>query len=262
METLLAFAVGVMAAGSVYLMLQRQSGQVLFGLILLSNAANLLIFTAGGMTEGLPPSSRRARRACVATNPLPQALILTAIVIGFGLLAFALVLVYRGYQELGTDDTTACAWPSRRSRSGHPEPEEPTAACARCRRRVENVADDASRAGIWSLPIAVPMTTAVLCILSGTGAIFSASSAPCGAGAHLAVALLLMARVWQGGILAGADGRLAARPSASRWSPTCSAPSWCCSPGRRLRRRASSACATSMRTGERERLLPAVSTCC
>ena len=66
--------------------------RVLFGLILLSNAANFVIFAAGGMSEGLPPLIGRGDYVLEApySNPLPQALILTAIVISFGLLAFAL----------------------------------------------------------------------------------------------------------------------------------------------------------------------------
>ena len=113
----MAFTVGVMAAGSVYLLLSHNLVRVLFGLILLSNAANFVIFAAGGMSEGLPPLIGRGDSVLTApySNPLPQALILTAIVISFGLLAFALVLVYRGIRSLGDEWTaTACVWPSRR----------------------------------------------------------------------------------------------------------------------------------------------------
>ena len=109
METALAFLVGILVAASVYLMLGRDLIKFLFGLILLSNAANLTIFTAGRLTPSDPPliPAGFAAPDGVVANALPQALILTAIVISFGLLAFALVLVYRGYQSLGTVDTDA-----------------------------------------------------------------------------------------------------------------------------------------------------------
>ena len=99
METILAVLVGILVAASVYLMLARNILRFLFGLILLSNAANLTIFIAGRLTRATPP--------LVVANALPQALILTAIVIGFGLLAFALALVLKAYRTLGTLDTDA-----------------------------------------------------------------------------------------------------------------------------------------------------------
>jgi multicomponent Na+:H+ antiporter subunit C len=147
-ETLVAFTVGVMAAGSVYLLLSHNLVRVLFGLILLSNAANFVIFAAGGMTEGLPPLIGLEEKALtgVYSNPLPQALILTAIVISFGLLAFALVLVYRGYQELGTVDSDRM----RLAEPPHPdqdipEPEEPGRLHVRdASRRVENLGSSQS----------------------------------------------------------------------------------------------------------------------
>jgi multicomponent Na+:H+ antiporter subunit C len=147
-ETLVAFTVGVMAAGSVYLLLSHNLVRVLFGLILLSNAANFVIFAAGGMTEGLPPLIGLEEKALtgVYSNPLPQALILTAIVISFGLLAFALVLVYRGYQELGTVDSDRM----RLAEPPHPhqdiaEPEEPVRLHVRdAARRLENVGSEKS----------------------------------------------------------------------------------------------------------------------
>ena len=148
METIMAFTVGIMAAGSVYLMLSHNLVRVLFGLILLSNAANFVIFAAGGMTEGLPPLIGAGEKALTGaySNPLPQALILTAIVISFGLLAFALVLVYRGYQELGTvdSDRMRLAEPPH-SDQDIPEPEEPGRLHVRdASRRVENLGSSQS----------------------------------------------------------------------------------------------------------------------
>ncbi|HYC06065.1 MAG TPA: Na+/H+ antiporter subunit C [Azospirillaceae bacterium] len=107
MELVMAIASGVMVAIAVYLLLSRHLLRLLFGVILLSNAANLAIFTLGGLTEGEPPLIGPDAEILAAgtANSLPQALILTAIVIGFGLLAFALVLVYRGYTVFGTLDS-------------------------------------------------------------------------------------------------------------------------------------------------------------
>jgi multicomponent Na+:H+ antiporter subunit C len=104
MELLVAIMVGVLAAAAVHLMLARNVLRFLFGLILISNAANLTIFVAGRLTPESPPLIPGDDYAPVAeaANALPQALVLTAIVIGFGLFAFALTLVYRAYQNLGT----------------------------------------------------------------------------------------------------------------------------------------------------------------
>lgn len=104
METLLAFIVGGLFASSIYLMLRKNLIRIVIGLILLSNAVNLLVFTMGRLTAGNPPLIAEGATAADPgiANPLSQALVLTAIVIGFGLLAFALVLTYRSYKELNT----------------------------------------------------------------------------------------------------------------------------------------------------------------
>lgn len=104
MELLLALSVGVLVAASVYLMLDRNILRFLFGLALLSNAVNLMIFASGRLTPGAPPLIDAGEYAPtgVVANALPQALVLTAIVIGFGLLAFTLALVYRTFMTLGT----------------------------------------------------------------------------------------------------------------------------------------------------------------
>jgi multicomponent Na+:H+ antiporter subunit C len=106
MEALLAIAVGVLFATGTYMILRRSLTKVILGLGLISNAANLLIFTAAGLTRGLPPIIGHHDKVLspAAADPLPQALILTAIVITFGVQAFALVLVYRAYQAVGSDD--------------------------------------------------------------------------------------------------------------------------------------------------------------
>ena len=107
METLCAGLVGVMVAASVYLILDRNLIRFIFGLILASNAINLLIFAVGRLDSQRPPliPDPTIRVQGPFANALPQALILTAIVIGFALLSFIFVLFYRAYQELGTVDT-------------------------------------------------------------------------------------------------------------------------------------------------------------
>jgi multicomponent Na+:H+ antiporter subunit C len=102
----MAIVVGGLYAAGLYLMLRRGIVKLLFGLVLLGNASNLLIFTAAGMTRGRPPLVPPDATEPVApfADPLPQALILTAIVIGFGVLAFAIVLVHRVHQTLGVSD--------------------------------------------------------------------------------------------------------------------------------------------------------------
>jgi multicomponent Na+:H+ antiporter subunit C len=107
MEQLTALVVGALTAAAVYLMLSRTLVRFLFGLVLISNAANLVIFASGRMTFGAPPLIDEGADAppALVANALPQALVLTAIVIGFGLFAFALALVFRAYTELGTADS-------------------------------------------------------------------------------------------------------------------------------------------------------------
>lgn len=106
MESLMAYVVGILFAAAIYMMLRRSIVKLVIGLMLLSNAANLLIFVVSGMTRAAPPllpAGADAPLGAVA-DPLPQALILTAIVIAFGVLAFAVVLIRRAYEVVGTDD--------------------------------------------------------------------------------------------------------------------------------------------------------------
>jgi multicomponent Na+:H+ antiporter subunit C len=106
MEVVLAITSGVLYAAGTYLMLRRRLAQLIIGLGLLSNGTNLLIFTAGGLTRARPPVVPDGAVALQLpyADPVPQALILTAIVIGFGLTAFSLVLAHRVHASLGTDD--------------------------------------------------------------------------------------------------------------------------------------------------------------
>ena len=111
MEVSLALVVGVIVGGGLYLILQRNLMRFVFGFILLSGGVNLLIFTVGRVTRGAPPLVPDGASVPLGevANALPQALILTAIVIGFGLTVFALVLLLRTYERLGTVRSDAFA---------------------------------------------------------------------------------------------------------------------------------------------------------
>ncbi len=106
MEPALAAVVVIYFFGSIFLLTSTNLIRILLGVALLGNAANLSIFTAGRLTRDVPPviPEGALRPLAETANPLPQALILTAIVIAFALFAFMLVLVYRSYQELGSEN--------------------------------------------------------------------------------------------------------------------------------------------------------------
>lgn len=107
MEFILSVLVGAYFTAAVYLMLSRHIIRLLLGAALLGNAVNLLIFIGGRLVHEIPPviPLGLSAPATMTANPLPQALVLTAIVIAFSIFAFLLVLAMRAYQELGTDDT-------------------------------------------------------------------------------------------------------------------------------------------------------------
>jgi multicomponent Na+:H+ antiporter subunit C len=109
METGLAFLTGLFIAVAIYLILSRSLIRMLLGVVVLGNGINLLIFTAGRLTRAQPPIVPRGEVVPLGAfaNPLPQALILTAIVIGFALFAFLIVLAFRAYQALDADNTDA-----------------------------------------------------------------------------------------------------------------------------------------------------------
>lgn len=106
MQIFLALVVGVLYAAGLYLMMRRSIVKLILGLALLGHAANLLIFTIGGLDSIQPPliPAGAEQLSSPVADPLPQALILTAIVIGFGVQAFAVVLLKRVYLTLKTDD--------------------------------------------------------------------------------------------------------------------------------------------------------------
>ncbi|MHC1742706.1 MAG: Na+/H+ antiporter subunit C [Syntrophobacteraceae bacterium] len=106
MEVELALAVGALYAAGLYLMMRRSIVKLIIGLSLLGHAANLLIFTMGRLVRERPPVIHKwdVRLAGGFADPIPEALILTAIVIGFGIQAFAIVLIRRTYETTGTED--------------------------------------------------------------------------------------------------------------------------------------------------------------
>ncbi len=112
MELLLALVAGTLYACGIYLLLKRRLAQIIIGLSMVANASNLLIFTSAGlMRERAPILAEGAAPATAAAlaDPVPQSLVLTAIVIGFGVLAFSLVLAHRVHLTAGTDDVEAIA---------------------------------------------------------------------------------------------------------------------------------------------------------
>lgn len=108
MEPLIAVLVGFLFATAMYCLLQQNLIKFVIGLSMITNAVNLMIFAAGRMTRGIPPliPEGHERLTPPFANPIPEALILTAIVISFGLLAFTIALAYRAYSRLGSVDVS------------------------------------------------------------------------------------------------------------------------------------------------------------
>ena len=108
MEAVFSLLVGLFFAVGIYLILSRHIIRIVLGIAVFGNAVNLLIFTSGRLMRETAPIIPHGLDLLPgpAANPLPQALILTAIVISFSFFAFVLVLAYRAYQEIGADDTT------------------------------------------------------------------------------------------------------------------------------------------------------------
>jgi len=100
MEALIAVVVGILTACGVYLSLRGRTFPVVLGLTLLSYAVNLFLFVMGRLAIGQPPIIRDGGSYA---DPLPQALVLTAIVISFGMTAFVVILALRARAELGND---------------------------------------------------------------------------------------------------------------------------------------------------------------
>jgi multisubunit Na+/H+ antiporter MnhC subunit len=106
MEALMALVVGLMISAALYLMLSGVLVRFVFGFILMGNAVNLMIFTAGRLTDSDPPLIQPGQTILTGqtANALPQALILTAIVIGFAMTTFFLILLVRTFDQTRTLD--------------------------------------------------------------------------------------------------------------------------------------------------------------
>ncbi|XEC93151.1 Na(+)/H(+) antiporter subunit C [Paenibacillus tarimensis] len=102
MEVVMSITVGVLFTVGTYLILSRSLLRIILGTSLISHGVHLLLLTMSRLKTGAAPLL--GEKAGTFTDPLPQALILTSIVISFGVTSFFFVLAYRAYQELGTDD--------------------------------------------------------------------------------------------------------------------------------------------------------------
>lgn len=107
MHPWLAVVIGVMLSAAIFLLLQRHLLRQVFGVMILGAGCNLFLLLSGRISRDNLPLVPDGAEALVLphANPLAQALILTAIVISFGLTAFTLVLVYRAYKATGSADT-------------------------------------------------------------------------------------------------------------------------------------------------------------
>lgn len=106
MELLLVILIGVLYGTGIYLMLRRSMVKLLIGLLLLGNGANMLIFLLGDLTKGKPPVIPGDSNIFteIYADPIPQSLILTAIVISFALQSFAIILLKKVYLATGSDN--------------------------------------------------------------------------------------------------------------------------------------------------------------
>ncbi|MCR6671718.1 Na+/H+ antiporter subunit C [Devosia ginsengisoli] len=103
MEAILAISIGVLAGSGVWLLLRPRSFQVIIGLSLISYAVNLFIFSMGGLKTDAAPIVDGIADASAYADPVPQALVLTAIVIGFAMTALFLVVLLAARGLTGTD---------------------------------------------------------------------------------------------------------------------------------------------------------------
>lgn len=126
MEAVVVVAASLVFAFAASALLRRNFLRMVIGFMMITNAANLVIFAIGRMTRGHPPIAGHHEEVIAqAANPVPQALILTAIVISFGITAFTLSLAYRVYRSLGTLDTDQLVHLERGTQPGLPTWEGP-----------------------------------------------------------------------------------------------------------------------------------------
>lgn len=113
MELLVASAIGVLTAGGIYLTLRLRTFPVILGVSLLTYAVNVFLFTSGRLTVGAPPILQDG--VDVYADPLPQALVLTAIVISFGMTAVVVMIGLGAF--LGSDDDHVDDLPGEQSQT-------------------------------------------------------------------------------------------------------------------------------------------------
>ena len=106
MELVLVILIGLLYSAGIFMILRRSMVKLILGILLLGNATNILIFLLGNLKKGKPPVIPPDLKVFndIYADPIPQALILTAIVISFGLTAFAIVLLKRVYFLVESDD--------------------------------------------------------------------------------------------------------------------------------------------------------------
>lgn len=104
MEIIIAILTGILYTAGAYMILRRSILKFIIGIIFLSNATNLLVFLSAGIVPGQPVFVNAENTSVPAADPLPQALVLTAIVIGFGIVVYTLALKYKFFITTGTDD--------------------------------------------------------------------------------------------------------------------------------------------------------------
>ena len=107
MELILSIVIGVLYTVGIYFLLRRSMIRIILGVLFLGNATNLLIFGASGLTANAQPSFLGTTAEATKeglSDPLPQALILTAIVISFGVVAFLLTLLRKTHEVTGEND--------------------------------------------------------------------------------------------------------------------------------------------------------------
>jgi len=105
MEILMAILVGILYTAGVYMLLRRSILKFIIGIIFLGNATNLLVFLSAGLEAGKPVFLGGEEGDALAyADPLPQALVLTAVVIGLGIVVYLLAIKYRFFSETGSDD--------------------------------------------------------------------------------------------------------------------------------------------------------------
>ncbi len=133
MEIIVSITVGLLVAIGIWMLLDRGLLRVVLGIVVLGNGVNLAVFSAGRLDGRAAAFVTEAGAPVLAANPLPQALVLTAIVIGFALFVFALAVLKRSWELHGnveTDRITAVAEEPAPDLPAPAQPAAPTAGAA------------------------------------------------------------------------------------------------------------------------------------